>query len=496
MTPNRDLTANQGGQHVLQAITSTLGLSPEAVQRVQFSGAGLLPSVFAVSDLAAGSVAAAATAVADWVALRSGHSPAVVVDWRLCSLWFGFSGTLRPLGWTLPPAWDSLAGDYATADGWVRLHTNAPHHRAAALAALGFAPDAAPEKAVVAHTVASWSALELEAAVVAHHGCAAAMFSCAQWAAHPQAQHVNNEPLVAVTQPHVSAAAPVDATSAVASCFNPARPLQGIRVLDLTRVLAGPVATRFLAGYGADVLRIDPPGWDEPSLVPEVTLGKRCARLDLRSETGRATFVQLLSQADVLVHGYRADALERLGLGAQERQAIRPGLVDVSLNAYGHTGPWRNRRGFDSLVQMSTGIAHAGMQQYGKDRPTPLPVQALDHATGYVLAAAVVQGLCQRWDHRAQGLRGWQAHTSLARVAHLLVNTPVSPNLSGPIAPAEDDWSTDTEATDFGPANRMRSPVQLDGQHLQWARGGNQLGSAAPVWMPHDSVSVKTAVGG
>src|SRR5690606_14976535 len=153
--------------------------------------------------------------------------------------------------------------------------------------------------------------------------------------------------------------------------------LAGIRVLDLTRILSGPIATRFLAGYGADVLRIDPIDWDEPAVAPDVTLGKRRARLDLRSPEGKATFEHLLQQADVLVHGYRSDALEKLGLGETRRRELNPGLVDVCLDAYGWTGDWRARRGFDSLVQMSSGIAHAGMTLLNKPIPTPLPVQAL-----------------------------------------------------------------------------------------------------------------------
>ena len=165
-------------------------------------------------------------------------------------------------------------------------------------------------------------------------------------------------------------------------------------MLDLTRVLAGPVATRFLAGFGADVLRIDPPEWDEPAVVPEVTLGKRCARLDARTDDGRAHLRRLLAEADVLVHGYRPGVLDSLlGVDADGRAELRPGLVEVCLDAYGWTGPWSARRGFDSLVQMSSGIAEAGMRWAGRDVPTPLPVQALDHATGYLMAAEVIDGL-------------------------------------------------------------------------------------------------------
>jgi crotonobetainyl-CoA:carnitine CoA-transferase CaiB-like acyl-CoA transferase len=200
-------------------------------------------------------------------------------------MWFGM--TVRPQDWTLPPLWDPVAGDYATADGWIRLHTNAPNHRAIALDVLG-----APfEKAAVAAAVARWNADALETAIVERGGAAATMRSIDAWRAHPQGAAVAREPLVSLER-HAS-------DTPAAWNVAPERPLDGIRVLDLTRVLAGPVATRFLAGYGADVLRIDPLDWDEASLAPEVTLGKRCARLDLRTRAGVATFEALLAQADV-----------------------------------------------------------------------------------------------------------------------------------------------------------------------------------------------------
>src|SRR5580700_2565244 len=173
------------------------------------------------------------------------------------------------------------------------------------------------------------------------------MRSAALWKVHPQGESANREPLVAAHLTSDSGTAALMST--------PDHPLQGVRVLDLTRVLAGPVATRFLAGFGADVLRIDPPTWDEPGVVPEVTVGKRCARLDLREQGDCDIFLNLLRSTDILVHGYRSDALDKLGLDARTRREIRPGLVDVALDAYGWSGPWRHRRGFDSLVQMSAG---------------------------------------------------------------------------------------------------------------------------------------------
>jgi hypothetical protein len=443
---------------------ASLGNGSATSADVRFVGSGSLAAVFPVSDFAAAAIGAAGATVADLLSTAFGARPAVTVNRRLASLWFGSS--IRPIGWTLPAPWDPIAGDYAACDGWIRLHTNAPHHRAAALAVLGVTA----EKQAVAAAVERWSAQELETAIVGNHGCAAAMRSLEQWHRHPQGAAVRGEPLVeAHATPDVGA--PLSLRTAE-------RPLRGIRVLDLTRVLAGPVATRFLAGLGAEVLRIDPPDWDEPGVVPEVTLGKRCARLDLRSPAGRTAVLDLLSQADVLVHGYRPEALDQLGLDAPLRRQRRPGLVDVTLDAYGWTGPWRQRRGFDSLVQMSAGIADAGMRILGRARPTPLPVQALDHAAGYLLAAMVLRGLTQR----LQSGRGFAGRTSLARVASLLTRAPAA-ILSDSLAPIDEaDWSGGIEAGDFGPAHRLRSALTIANLPLAWDRPAAKLGSAPAAW--------------
>lgn len=427
-------------------------------------GEGDLPSVFAVSDLAAAATAAVGLAVAEYHATLFGEVAAVTVDRRLSSLWFGSS--LRPQGWALPPAWDPIAGDYPTRDGWIRLHTNAPHHRDAALAVLGVAAD----RGVVAGAVAGWQADALEEAVVGQGGCAAAMRDLDGWSRHPQGRAVAAEPLL-----WCEALAPAAGHRPSGS---PGRPLSGVRVLDLTRVLAGPVATRFLAGFGAEVLRLDPPDWDEPAVLPDVTPGKRRARLDLRDPRGRARFAELLARADLLVHGYRPDALDRLGLGAEVRQEIRPGLIDVSLDAYGWTGPWRLRRGFDSLVQMSSGIAAEGMRRYGTDRPKPLPVQALDHAAGCLLATAALRGLTQRL---LTG-RGSRWRGSLARVAALLVSLPGPPD--GPLIaePVDADFAERPEATGWGPALRLKPPLSVAGAAMRWDHAAGPLGVDDARW--------------
>ena len=314
---------------------------------------------------------------------------------------------------------------------------NAPHHRDAALAVLGVAA----EKDAVAREVSRWAADNLETAVMSGRGCAATMRSIAEWKVHPQGQAVAGEPLL-----HLS----------IGDTFSPRdwkmSPFKGVRVLDLTRVLAGPVATRFLAGLGAEVLRIDPPWCDEPVVVLEVALGKRCAPIDLRQASKRELFEHLLKGADVLIHGYRPDALARLGFDAEHRQELSPGLVDVTLDAYGWTGPWKGRRGFDSLVQMSSGIADAGMKETGKNRPTPLPVQALDHSVGYLMAAAAIRGLTNRLKTGA----GYQARTSLARMAAMLICQPIAHTRKAIAPETPNDLSENVEKTAWGPARRIK----------------------------------------
>jgi len=460
-----DSTASAPFDGYLQAFWEAVGGDPRHLAQVTVTGSGSAPCAFAYTDFATAAIGAASLAVAEFVSLNAGSVPSVKIDRRLASFWFGTS--LRPQGWVSAPQWDAIAGDYRTADGWIRLHTNAPHHREATLAVLGVVG----ERDAVARAVAGWLGSELEATIVERNGCAAVMRSVQAWADHPQGQAVWNEPLLHHTL-STSGAKPTWPVSKE-------RPLRGVRVLDLTRILAGPIATRFLAGFGADVLRIDPYGWEEPGIVPEVVLGKRCARLDLKDATDRATFERLLGQADVLIHGYRPDALARLGLGVERCRELNPTLVDVALDAYGWTGPWRERRVFDSLVQMSTGVAEAGMRLAQSDRPVPLPGQAIDHGTGYLLAAAAIRGLTTRLTTGA----GCAARASLARTAKLLIEYSGSQGDLTPLVPEQqDDLTTQLEHTSWGPAYRLKPALSIDGTQMQWDYPAGALGSATAQW--------------
>ncbi|MEY2847664.1 MAG: hypothetical protein RI885_329 [Actinomycetota bacterium] len=446
---------------------SALGGDARDQGRMLVIGTGDLPSVYRVTDLAVASIGAVGLATSELASTITDAAPSVApsvtVDRELASSWFG--AALAPVGWRLPPVWDPIAGNYRADDGWIRLHTNAPHHRAAALSVLGVRGDVP----AVTKAVRRWSGEQLESAIVTGGGCAAAMRSREEWLGHPQGRAVASEALLdwadgEVGPPHVRWRA------------TPARPLEGLRVLDLTRVIAGPVATRFLAALGADVLRVDPPQWQEDALVSNMTLGKRTARLDAKRLDGAATLKRLLQDADVLVHGYRDGALDSLGLDAPSRRRLRPGLVEASLDAYGFTGPWSGRRGFDSLVQMSSGIAHRGMAWALADEPTPLPVQALDHATGCLLAAAVIRSLTLlRRDGRGRSVR-----TSLARVAELLVGggeLPIDGPLVDRVAPS---IPLDTP---WGPMRMLPQALAVAGSPLHFARGPVPLGAGPARWL-------------
>lgn len=455
------MTGSAAVDHLVEVITGDLGLPPGPVA---IQGRSTLAAAHPVSALSTAAFGVLGVAVGQLQRLR--HQPwgEVVVHRMLADTWYGRQ--VLALDRPFPPVWDPVAGDYRTADGWIRLHTNAPRHRAACLAVLGVPAD----REAVAAAVVDRSTLELETAVVGAGGAAAELRSAASWTTHPQGRAVATEPVVATTIGTPWTGGPRPGTER--------QPLAGVRVLDLTRVLAGPTATQLLAALGADVLRIDPPDWDEPGVLPLVMWNKLSARLDARTAAGAARLRDLLSGADVLVHGYRVGALDRLGLDEAARSQLRPGLVEVSLNAYGHTGPWAGRRGFDSLVQFSSGITDTETRAARSATPTSLPVQALDFATGQLAAAAAVVGLTRR---ERDGV-GSHARLSLARTALLLQRAaaqkdrrPRSERKALPVPREVHD-------TGWGRVALAQLPVQQRGARLQLDELAVPLGLDDPGW--------------
>lgn len=428
------------------------------VENLRISGPRtVLPSSFDVTRLATDTVGAAALAAAGYLAARTGTAPKPVhVDTRAACAAFAAEHLFVPVGWSLPALWDPVAGNYRAGDGWIRLHTNYRHHRAAVERVLG-----PGDRDALRAAVSKWTAADLETAVVEAGGCAAAMRTREDWLSSPEGAATIDTPAI-ITEERGAPRRPASGEGGL--------PYAGIRVLDLTRVMAGPVCTKFLAAFGADVLRIDPPGFEEvPALIPEMTAGKRTAALDLTEAGDRETFDRLVTGADVLVTGLRADALARLGYDEDRLAALNPGLVHASCDAYGWDGPWRDRRGFDSLVQMSCGIA----AQANGEEPVPLPVQALDHATGYLLAGAIGRALACPAATRIKA--------SLIATANLLWSFGES-GYGQPGKPDAGEFGLIDTDTEWGPARRVPPPATIDGITAGWRVPAGPLGRHPAAW--------------
>jgi hypothetical protein len=364
----------------------------------------------------------------------------------------------QPFGGSFAP----LSRFVRTADGWIRLHANYAWHRERLLRVLGTSD--VPESVAVA--VAGWPGEQLEAAIVAAGGCAAVVRGPAAWRAHPQGELASQLPLLEVVP-----------SGEAAPGLPPAGPLpaSGIRVLDLTRVIAGPVATRTLAVHGADVLRIDTPALPEsPTHALDTLVGKRSALLDLRRAEDGRQLEALLASAHVVVQGYRPGALARWGLAPDELTRRHPGLVVLSLSAWGHRGPWAPRRGFDSLVQAASGIAVC--EADGAAEPGVLPAQLLDHATGYLAAAAVLLALA--W--RQQVGRSWHIRLSLAQTAAWLLRQPRPPKRRVPNVDPR-PFLVELDAAD-GRVTLVTPPGRLGGRPLAWPAPPPRYGADPPAW--------------
>jgi crotonobetainyl-CoA:carnitine CoA-transferase CaiB-like acyl-CoA transferase len=304
--------------------------------------------------------------------------------------------------------------------------------------------------------------------------CAALIRSPDEWRALPQAQAVASLPLLEVLRIGDAPPEPIGATEA-------ACPLSGVRVLDLSRIIAGPVAGRTLAQHGADVLLVNGPHL--PNIAPLVIdngRGKRSAALDLREPSARDTMQRLVADADVFLQSYRPGALAALGFGPEEAARLRPGIVYTTVSAYGHEGPWAQRRGFDSLVQSASGIAWTEAQAAGQAAPRHLPCQALDHATGYLAAFGAMVAL------RRRAIEGgsWLVRVSLAQTGRWLQSMGTLENGQRAADPTIDDVRDALQTVDspFGsltcsqPAERMsatppgwsRPPVPIGTDEARW----------------------------
>ncbi|PRX51320.1 CoA transferase family III [Prauserella shujinwangii] len=427
---------------------------------VEVTGAEtVLPGPYRVAAAAAAAIGVTTYAAGELLRLRGIDPGRVAVDTRHAAAAFRSEHHVLVDGAVPGEAWAPLSDVYRAADGWVRLHCNYSHHAAAACRALGV-PE---ERDALAAAVRDRAAEDVQEAVVAAGGAAAALRSRAAWRAHPQGAAVRTLPPVRFDPLGGTPPEPLPSGD---------RPLNGVRVLDLTHVIAGPVAGRTLAAHGADVLRIGAARLPAlPLLDADTGLGKRSAHLDLRTDEGRAALWRLVREADVLIQSYRPGALAAWGFGPRQLAEARPGLVVVDISAYGWTGPWAERRGFDSLVQLASGLAH----DPGSARPRPLPAQALDHATGWLAATAAMLGLRRR----AMTGGGTHARLALAGTAEWLDSLG---RLDGDGAyPDVSDLLVRTPGP-LGTVTHVAPPGVLPAAPPRWLRGSPVPGADPAAW--------------
>lgn len=457
-------------REILSDVWTGTGGAPSALDAVTLTGSEpQLPSSFRVAAAAQVPIAAAGLAAAEIWKARSGERQDVAVEMRHAVVECRSERYLRVDDKPPPPAWDKIAGVYRVRDDrFVRLHTNFPHHRDAVCKVLG----CSAERDEVQAALLQWDGEAFETAAYAAGGVVALMRSYDEWSATPHAGELARLPLISIEKIGEAAPKPWPAGN---------RPLAGIRVLDLSRVIAGPVAGRTLAAHGADVLLISGP--DLPA-IPWLTIdtgrGKLTSLLELRSEEGRAVMRGLVAQADIFSQGYRPQAIARLGFSPEEAARINPGIVYVTLSAYGHAGPWADRRGFDSLVQTTTGFNHAEGQAAGVDGPKELPAQMLDHATGYFMAFGAMMARARQ----AREGGSWHVRVSLAQTGRWLwslgriANGLAQPDIGkGAIAPFMEDVPSG-----FGPLHAVKHSAMLSKTPAFWARPAVPLGTDKAEW--------------
>ena len=467
----------QDAYDALRTILPAAGLPADSGRAVDISGRAdpVLPTPFRIAETAAAALAATGLAAADLWELRTGRRQEVAVDVRQATASLRSGHYLKMNGAKVSTERNPVMGVYPAKGGrWSYIHANFPNHRAAALQVLG----CEETREAVRRAVAGWGALELEEAIIAARGAGGMARSMAEWATHPQRAAIAQLPLFEIVK--IGDAAPEKLPDGD-------RPLSGIRVLDLTRVLAGPTCARTLAEHGADVLKITAPhlpniGYQEY----DTGHGKLSAHLDLRQPKDVETLRGLVREADVFSQGYRPGTLGNRGLSPEELSRLRPGLVYVSLCAFGHQGPWASRRGFDTVVQTVSGIttrqaelfpgAEAGQPQF-------YPVSAIDYLTGYLMAFAAMTALARR----AREGGSWLVRISLAQTGHWLVGRGEVPEAALRDVPAEfgaDElarWSIDSE-TPVGRLTHLKPVVQLSQTPPGWARPSVPLGYNEPAW--------------
>ncbi len=461
----------------LSTLTPIAGWDEKRAGEVEFSGDAdpILPTPFRIVETAAASLAAVGLAVSDIWKLRTGRSQEVGIDVRQATASLRSSRYMTMEGKSIAAERHPLMGVYPAKNGrWSYLHCNFPNHRAVALSVLGVERE---DNDAVRKAVSKWDALELEEAIIAAGGAGGMVRSMDEWAHHPQSAAVASLPLLEITQIGDSPPEPLPDGD---------RPLSGIKVLDLTRVLAGPTCARTLAEHGADVLKITAPHLASiGSQEFDTGHGKLSAHLDLRQNQDLEALRDLIRQADIFSQGYRPGTLAGRGLSPHDLAALRPGIIYVSLSAFGRVGPWAARRGFDTVVQTVSGITARQGELFPGSEPGPqfYPVSAIDYLTGYLMAFGALLALARR----ATEGGSWLVSISLAQTGRWLVGRgQVSEDQLRDVP--EDftseeiaSWSTFSDLS-IGRVSHLAPVLQLSETRPHWSRPAVPLGHHEPVW--------------
>ena len=461
-------------QRLLQELLGLAGLPAAAAASAAHSGDDpVLATRFRIGAAGSAVIAAASLAAAELHARRNGKArQRVAVDCRAAVAALRSSRYLRIDGAKPRDIFDPVSGFYPTRDGRdVFLHCNFPNHRDAALDVLGLAAEATRER--VAMAVAGWDGLALEDAIHGARGCAALVRDQAEWRDHGQAAAVAALPLIEIERIGDAPAEPLAPAG---------RPLAGIRVLDLTRVLAGPTGARALAEHGAEVLKISAPHLPASrDMDIDTGLGKRSAFLDLRQAEDGERLRRLVGEGacDAVISGYRPGTLARRGFGAEALAALRPGIVVVELSAWGRAGPWAARRGFDTIVQCASGMALVE----GAGSPRLMSVSALDYVSGYLLALGAMAALLRR----AQEGGSWRVRVSLARTGRWLVDQGLLEAAAVAALPrelpeAEIIRLSQETRSPFGVLRHLAPAASMAETPTRWERPPVPLGHDAAEW--------------
>jgi crotonobetainyl-CoA:carnitine CoA-transferase CaiB-like acyl-CoA transferase len=462
----------------LRTILPAVGWGDERARSVEITGVGdpILPTPFRIGETSAAALAAVGLAVSDLWQLRTGRRQDVAVETRQATASLRSGHYMQLDGAPVSTERNTIMGVYpAKNERWSYLHCNFPNHRAAALSVLGVPED----REAVRQAVAKWDALELEEAIIAARGAGGMVRTMEEWAKHPQAAAIASLPLLEIVK---------IADSAPEKLPDGDRPLSGVRVLDLTRVLAGPTCARTLAEHGADVLKITAAhlpniGYQEY----DTGHGKLSAHLDLREPKDVDTLRGLVREGDVFSQGYRPGTLGARGFSPEALAQLRPGIVVISLCAFSHVGPWASRRGFDTVVQTVSGITSRQGQLFPGKEPGPqfYPVSAIDYLTGYLMAFGAMVALGRRV--REGG--SWLVRISLAQTGRWLVGRGQVPEPELKDVPREftpeelKRWST-TSDTPVGKLHHLGPVVRLSETPPRWARPSVPLGYHPPAWPP------------